>query len=144
MQDILNMEPLCAEYGMNIVEARFNMTLADCENVINRSLGILVENGFYAMSVYLLSNNVATKDNGYGGRTLRKIVELLSTPELGICTVDDNENSIALLQKLRDVTEDLGKLLLARKLTEETLTFARYHCKALSVLQATQQQAGEG
>lgn len=140
MQDILNMEPLCAEYGMAMVDST---ALDNCANVIDRSLGILVENGFYAMGVYLLSNKVAAQNN-YGGRTLRKIVEMLSTPELGICTVNGREDGMMLLAKLRDVTEDLGKLLLARKLTEETLTFARYHCKALSVLQATQPQAREG
>ncbi len=132
MSRIVNLEPLCAEYGMKLVDTRRQTNpetaVTDCENVINKALGILVENGFYAMSVFLLSCNKPD----YGREVLRTLMDMLCDPRAALLSgglVDDVQTSLALL---RNLTEDLPRLMLARRLGENALIFGRYHCKALS------------
>ncbi len=129
MNRIVNLEPLCAEYGMNLVDARerTQTALTDCENVINKALGILVENGFYAMSVFLLSCNKPD----YGKEVLRTLMDMLCDPRAALLPGGFVGNVQADLDRLRKVTEDLPRLMTARRLAENALTFGRYHCKAL-------------
>lgn len=57
MAACINLEALAAEYGMKFVECLpedQGLEVTDKENIINKALGVLSENGFYAMSVFLL------------------------------------------------------------------------------------------
>lgn len=130
MGTCINLEPLCAEYGMKMVQRgeTINDTKhTDWENVINRALGVLAENGFYAMNVYLLSIS-KTNLNKYGLEVYDVLLSLLGDKRLGLIT--PGKKGIAALADIRCITEDLPKLVLARRVTEQSLTFARYHCKA--------------
>lgn len=142
---VINLEPICAEYGMDLVDKRGENDLADCENIINKALGVLVENGIYAMTVFFMTCNKPK----YGDIALKNLVTLLADDKVALLPkkltmlLADNkvtlrpgekekEEIVQLLLAIRSLTTDLHKLLLARKVLEETLTFARYHCKALN------------
>ena len=129
MSKMINLEPLCAEYGMKLVEVRrvSNTAKTDCENVINKGLGILVENGFYALAVFLLSYN--KKD--YGKDVLRILMEMLCDERIGLMNARFAGDVQQDLAAIREVTEELPRLMLARRLAENALTFGRYHCKAI-------------
>ena len=132
MSDCINLEPLCAEYGMTMVQRCENVNgpkPTDWENVINRALGVLAENGFYAMNVYLLS--VSKKDlRAYGQEIYDVLLSLLGDKRLGV--IKPGRKGLEALADMRGITEDLPTLVLARRVTEQALTFARYHCKAYS------------
>ena len=82
MAGCINLEPLCAEYGMYIVEClpeTPKLKLTDKENVINKALGVLAENGFYAMGVFLLSAN---RSKDYAASVFDMVMALLNDPKI--------------------------------------------------------------
>ena len=125
-----NLEPLCAKYGHRMIIKNNKNKIQDQENVITRALGVLMESGLYAMSIFLLS--CSKKD--YGKKVLTEdLRQLWQDPGVEIVKKDlkiKDGDPAGLLEEVRKVTEDLPKLILARKITEQTLTFARYHAKA--------------
>lgn len=125
MAACINLEPLCAEYGMNFVDCDNSTKVTDKENVINKALGVLAGNGFYAMSVFLLSCNQAK----YGEQVFDKLMEMLRDERLSLTR--STRRRVEALPDIRAITKDLPSLVLARRVTEQALTFARYHCKAV-------------
>lgn len=121
---IPNLEPLCARHGRKMVSAS-----PECkkqENILTKALGVLAENGIYAMSVYLLSCH----EKEYGKRLFNThLRELWTDREVGLIS-PENSTSAALLTSVKDLTGSLSKLILCRKITEQSLVFARYHAKA--------------
>jgi hypothetical protein len=128
MEQIVNLEPICAEYGRKIIIKDNKIKIKDQENVINKALGVLAENGLYAMAVFLLSCH----KKEYGRKVLSDFLyELWSNNKVQLidkkkCKKDPAE----LLTAVRKITDSLPKLILARKVTEQALIFARYHAKA--------------
>jgi hypothetical protein len=120
-----NLEPICAEYGHKMIISGNDPKLTDQENVITRSLGVMAENGLYAMCVFLLSCN----KKEYGKIILTQHIWGLWT-KIGIVNKTTNPLPEYVLAQVRSITNDLPKLILARKVTEQTLIFARYHAKA--------------
>ena len=125
MSNIINLEPLCAKFSTEIVNCH-DCSVADKENLINKALGVLVENGFYAMNIFLLS----AKSADYGRKVFDKIQELLIHEDLHL--IKNKKRDLEGLENIRGITKNLPDLILARKVVEQTLTFARYHCKAIS------------
>ncbi len=131
MSTVFNLEPLCADYGMRLM--MYGADFDDYENVINKSLGILVENGLYAMSVFLLSCNKPH----YGQHVLRTLNDMCSDENMPVRLLPKApgnkayDDAHAQLSAMRSLTASLDTLILTRKMVEQALTFGRYHCKAL-------------
>lgn len=124
---MINLEPLCAGYGHKMIIRDFNDTaVSDQENVVTRALGVLAENGIYAMCIYLLS----CSKKEYGKTILRECIQGLWLEEQISLLEARSRNDSDLLENVRKITENLPQLILAKKITEQTLTFARYHAKA--------------
>ncbi len=124
---IVNLEPLCARYGMAIIDGGGN--IKDKENTITKALGVLVENGLYAMALFL----VTCKEKEFGRKVLTERLRSLWQEEgVNIIKKEVKANQDAMLKAIQSITEDLHKLILAKNITEQTLTFARYHAKAKS------------
>ena len=128
MEQIVNLEPICAKYGRKIIIKDNKIKIKDQENVINKALGVLAENGLYAMAVFLLSCH----KKEYGKKVLTDFLyELWSNNKVQLIDKKNFQNDPAeLLTAVRKITESLPKLILARKVTEQALIFARYHAKA--------------
>jgi hypothetical protein len=88
------------------------------KNEINKLLGVLSNNGVYAMWVYAKSQkdiNESELFKSYMGPILKLF----------------NENIENLETFFQEISEDLHKLLFLKQLLEKTLIYARYHAKAL-------------
>ena len=84
MAACINLEALAAEYGMKFVECLpedQGLEVTDKENIINKALGVLSENGFYAMSVFLLSAN---RSKDYAGCVFDHLVDMLCDERLSL------------------------------------------------------------
>ncbi len=120
-----NLEPICAQCGHDMIDEPANAQ--EQENIITNALGVLAENGLYAMSVYLLSCNKAD----YGARVLtRHLKALWQREELGLLPPNGMNSAAEVLGGVRAIAEDLPKLIFCRKVTEQAMIFARYHAKA--------------
>ena len=133
-----NLEPVCARYGMDLVTLYKDEKtgLDDRENIVTKSRDVLVENGVYAMTVFLLTCN----KKEFGLHVLTSLISLLTDDKVHLISKKDvppgagRESMLARLTAMRRLTEDMETLFMARRGLEGALTFARYHCKALSRL----------
>ena len=124
---MINLEPICARYGHQMIID--NGKFQEQENVVTKALGVLMENGIYAMCIFLLSDK--NKKSEYKKEIFTKhLREMWQEPGLDILPEDISDDSTTLLVNVRKITEDLPKTILTRKVTEQALTFARYHAKA--------------
>lgn len=122
---MFNLEPICAKYGHRMINT--TEKAADQENTLTKALGVLAESGLYAMCVFLLSCH----KKEYGEAVLTRHLHGLWTDErLGILPADLGREKANILQAVRGITDDLHKLILTRRITEQALIFARYHAKA--------------
>ena len=134
---LVNLDPRCARTGLDLVclqkFSKQDIKLTDRENVITKALGVLVENGIYAMTVFLMTSNKPKYDEF----VLRGLAALLADKDAALLPDkkwESKDGLLELLDAMRSLTEDLPRLLLARRILEGALTFARYHCKALKRL----------
>jgi len=126
---MINLEPICARYGHRMIEGDGSISMSDQENTITKALGVLLESGLYAMCIFLLSCN----KKRYGEQVLKKhLVALWKEPGIEILaeTISKDSSISDILTGVQQTTESLPLLILTRKVTEQTLTFARYHAKA--------------
>lgn len=124
---MINLEPLCAKYGHLMISEGHDASIKEKESTITKALGVLTENGLYAMCVFLLSCH---KKN-YGRWLLTDpLLKLWKEQGLNLLAANVSDKPAPILGGVRKVAEDLPKLILMRKVTEQALVFARYHAKA--------------
>lgn len=113
-----NLDYICIKYGQQMHKDERS------ESIIKNALGVLKEDGVYAMFLWL-----ETK----GKEINRKIIPLLNEDAIrkillkGSDRFPDDFNK--LMGTLKDIAQDIDKLLLMKKLLERTLTYALYHSK---------------
>ena len=107
-----SLEALISEISFNIVkEGILN------ENEINKLLGVLSNDGVYAMWVYAKSKKEIKEE-----KLMDNLKELLEKVE----NVNNSYETYFI-----SVANDISKLLFLKQLLEKTLIYARYHAKAL-------------
>jgi hypothetical protein len=114
-----NLDFICAEYGRRIGDDS-----AIEEPLLNKAIGVLQENGVYALMLYLSSRGETERAAALRIRTA--VLDLWYDPRLTICTGDERDPFAA----AQDLAQNLDNLLLAKSLCEQTLIYARYHTKA--------------
>jgi len=120
-----NLDQLCAQFGWKIADEVHKAIDKNAENHITKSLGVLQEDGVYAFFLYQASRGQREKPGADRLRDQAK--ELLK--EAGI---NGFENTSDPLAAVRDqLAGNLDQLLLAKRLLEQALIYARYHAKAL-------------
>jgi hypothetical protein len=121
-----NLDQLCAQFGWKMADEVHKAISKNAENHITKSLGVLQEDGVYAFFLYQASRGQREKP---GADRLRdQARELLR--EAAIKGFENTTNDP--LQAVRDhLASDLDQLLLAKRLLEQALIYARYHAKAL-------------
>jgi len=119
-----NLDRLCAQYGYEMANQVHDQLKKQAENHITKSLGVLQEDGVYAFFLY----QVSRKSEKSGAEKLKaQAAELLK--QSGIRGF---QNTADPLKAVRDeLANDLDHLLLAKRLLEQALIYARYHAKAL-------------
>ncbi len=119
-----NMEALISKVSFDLVEE----DILD-ENDINKLLGVLANDGVYAMWVYAISKFGEEKTK----RFINKISNL--SKYIGHEIRKDDEASekwsTQVSNDMIEISKDLNKLLLLKQILERTLIYARYYAKTL-------------
>ena len=131
----LNLDQLAAQYSQNIINNSLKAGSAkEVENLITKTLGVLQEQGVYAMILFLFSR---TSKEGKIALHLRvQLYTLLGElPAFAQNETIKFLNEQAKAEKVLkfysdDVCDDLDTLLLVKGLYEQTLIYARYGAKA--------------
>ncbi len=123
-----NLDLDCALAGGRIGrQFRSDVKKQDLEGLYTSSAAVLAENGPYAMFLYLWSRR--DKNKGIS-ETLREGLYLHVCQAVGW-----NPGSAAgqpMLESVARLSEDFNRLLLVRKVLGQTLSYLRYHAKALA------------
>lgn len=115
-----NVDMICAEHGSKI--ARIDKL---SEPLVNKSLGVLQEEGVYAFFLFLAAQAKGEK-NTPANDIQQVIFDLL---KVFFQSIKDSQKDILSIIR-NNLSEDLNNLFLARDIIERTLVYARYHLKA--------------
>jgi len=119
-----NLDAACAALGHALGTS--GQKPKDTENSLTKALGVLEEQGVYALFLYLHAREK--------GKFSSELMNFLRSDDLRLVPERGDDEPFGALQKL---AENLGNLLFARDLLHRVLVYARYHAKAA-------QAAGEG
>lgn len=115
-----NLDYICAKIGQNLVENEKDKK----ENTLRKALGILQEDGVYAMFLWLEKED---------SKIRKKLNNLLNENEITSKLLSDSksfpDDFKGFCEKLQEVAKDIDKLLFLKKILERTLTYALYHAK---------------
>jgi hypothetical protein len=128
-----NLDQLCARYGYQIAADVCGAIKKAAENHITKSLGVLQEDGVYAFALYQVSRGKREKEGAEKLKELAKgLLHDARVPPFNSNSVPDLLEGVrGNPQKyLTGLAEDLDSLLLAKRLLEQTLIYARYHAKS--------------
>lgn len=121
-----NLDQVCAQFGYAMADETHKAIGKNAENHITKSLGVLQEDGVYAFFLYQASRK------GNGADQLREQAHALLAKQF---LVFENETDSLLAvrgdKSKKGLAENLDQLLLAKRLLEQALIYARYHAKAL-------------
>jgi len=156
-----NLDRLSAAYSQKMVQVIGKPVKGDnkqveaeqADTLYTKALGVLQEHGLYAMTLYLLYRSsdqtgadtkkydaeglVATQTMGWLWQMLGEdaLTQLQVKPGRSIDwnTLNGREQKDAILSHFSDnlCASGLGRLLFVKELFEQTLTYARYHARAL-------------
>lgn len=116
-----NTDMICAKYGSQIA-VELNKSE---ESLVNKSLGVLQEDGVYAFFLFLAAQDKGEK-NTPADCIQNYIFDLL---KVFFQSIKNSHEDI--LSIIRDnLAEDLNNLFLAKDIIERTMVYARYHLKA--------------
>jgi len=127
MEDKMNLDQLCAEYGHKFAEEvsradGFNAKKA--EVLITKALGVLQEQGLYAFVLFCESRPSGERAGAErikeNTQKLLKELQLISNGDF----LDELRKDDGLLTRLDD-------LMLAIQVLEKSLIYARFHAKAM-------------
>ena len=129
-----NIDLIAAETAQAIIKAVKDVKIAikatDAENLITKSLGVLQENGVYAVLLYLYSRTSDT-DKLVAEKVREQLLNMMS--QLAISSPPSIDVSTALAFLTERVCPYLDILLLVKQTWEQTLIYARYGAKAWNV-----------
>ena len=116
-----NLDAIINEVGFEIVESikkKDTKEQTKYKNFIDKSLGVLANDGVYAYWVYCRANKIEDV-------FINKIKKLKDY--INIEKKDNNEGFF------RNLSNNLHQLLFFKEILEKALIYARYHAKALKV-----------
>ena len=123
-----NLDYLGMKYGQEIPESK------DSETLITKALGVLQENGPFAMFLFLNEMKNKEKTKRPAIKCYSSLVRLLNEKEIKNffgSAPPDNPSLEELSKWLIGVSKDIDKLSFLKKNLEQTLIYARYYSKAL-------------
>ena len=124
---MLNLDYRCMEYGQKIGK----ISDSNLESNLRKALGVLQEDGVYAMFLWLEKNASDVR---------KELVELFNKEDENTHVKLSNyflksnksfsQDFDEFCNDLREVAIDIDKLLFMKKLLERTVTYALYHARA--------------
>ena len=128
---IQNLDAACAKLGASLGNSGGKPK--DTENSLTKALGVLEEQGVYAMFLYLHA-----REKDWGKKTSHALATFLRqqpNAESPLLSSDDKNEPFDALQGLA-ARESIDDLLFARDLLHAVLVYARYHAKAAGTVPA--------
>ncbi len=127
-----NLDFLCMKTAQEMVNCEGKT--ADKENVATKALGVLLENGPYGLMLYLETSS--DKQKGIAKYYQSKLVSFCAEERIqayvnGGIKVPNGGNFGSITDWLRGIAQDLDSYLFVKQLWQQSLTYARYHAKAL-------------
>ena len=125
---MLNLDYRCMEYGQKIGK----ISDSNLESNLRKALGVLQEDGVYAMFLWLEKNASDVRKelvelfNKEDENTHVKLSNYFLKSNKSFSQDDFDE----FCNDLREVAKDIDKLLFMKKLLERTVTYALYHARA--------------
>ena len=125
---MLNLDYRCMEYGQRIGK----ISDSNLESNLRKALGVLQEDGVYAMFLWLEKNASDVRKelvelfNKEDETTHVKLSNYFLKSNKSFSQDDFDE----FCNDLREVAKDIDKLLFMKKLLERTVTYALYHARA--------------
>ena len=125
-----NLDRLCAHYGWQMAEQVHQALGKGTETYITKSLGVLQENGIYAFFLYQESRGERERK---GAEKLKEQARALlkAVPIRPFDEIEDPLEAVRGNERVQGLADNLDDLLLAKRLLEKALIYARYHAKAL-------------
>ena len=135
MSDYTNLDQKAAEYAQKIVQCSLKAGSAkEVKNLITKTLGVLQEQGVYAMMLFLFSRtSKEEKIAPYMREQLYALLGILPAFKKNekLTTFDKRTKAqCALKFYSNSVCNNLDTLLLVKDLYEQTLIYARYGAEA--------------
>jgi hypothetical protein len=124
---MLNLDYKCIEYAQNIINSidkSDNKKVKELENNLRKALGVLQEDGVYAMFLWL-----EDKDKNIRPQMLNLLNENDIKKFLSQDSSNFPDDFKQFCEKMRNVAQDIDKLFFLKKILERTLTYALYHAK---------------
>jgi len=106
----MNLDYICIKHAQQ---------LPGDEKIFRKALGVLEEDGVYAMFLWLERNQKKTIINGF--------CRLLNDIKDYICVDEFEEDFNGFAENLKEVASDLESLILVKKILQRTLIYALYH-----------------
>ncbi len=115
---MVNLDYYCMKNGQKIGTSNDK----NCENNLRKALGVLKEDGVYAMFLWLQDKDKTI---------VNRIVLFLNEDKIRELFLGKNFSNDfnVLCGELQEIACDLDRLLLMKKLLERTLVYALYHAK---------------
>jgi len=127
---MLNLEPMAAQAAATMTGADPNTA----ENMITKALMVLSEQGIYALGLFLCTRR-RDMDLRAAADIHRALRDLLA--KAGLAEAGDRQLEPGYYRELTGIrdgeqpAQSLQRVLLTKQLLETTLTYGRYHAKAL-------------
>jgi hypothetical protein len=118
------LDKIAAQYGYGLCEGFTSTNSKELEREINKALGVLIEDGPFAYSIWLESKLESKNENPHK-LMITKSLEILKTG-ISLTTKSNLREAI-----LTDISSDLNKLFLTKQVLERMLVYARYRAKAI-------------
>lgn len=125
---MINLDFLCMKKAQEMMNCSGNPN--DKENMATKGLGVLLENGPYGLMLYLESQ----RSNAVAGCYVKELLALCREDLISsyLCRdVPSDGRFQGITEWLRGLAQDLDSYLFTKRLWQQTLTYARYHAKAL-------------
>ncbi|MBW2096984.1 MAG: hypothetical protein JRI80_19160 [Deltaproteobacteria bacterium] len=129
---MINLDFLCMQTAQAMMECQGEAGMKEKENVAIKGLGVLLENGPYGLMLYLETHDKKDISQSYMKKLIglcrEKLVKnYIRTEE----QVPSDGNFQQITKWLQELAQDLDSYLFVKAMWQQTLTYARYHAKAL-------------
>jgi hypothetical protein len=121
MNTIQNLDFIAAEFAPMIIDVRDEKKKKNTENYLNQALGVLAEQGPFAVLLWAKAGSEQVHKNLI--KHLPAMLKKIGLPDL------EGQGGI-LKQFTEQISSDFVKLMMVRQLFDRVLIYARYYAKA--------------